>query len=316
MTDRLNIARGFLREQLTIRPDIIGALLVGSVARGEATDTSDIDLCLYVHDTKGEGPRDLSCWRDGIYLEAGVVTPEGLDSLQLVMDNPIHATHIRDALILYDPTGFFGRLQAEVRAAYMEPRWVGKRIAWALDRYGGYLQKLKEAIVREDSFVICEGAVYLFHMAASVPLYACGTTPSSTRQLSLLRQTAPELERRIVRLECSLPDQKTDWRGMVAVSSQIREESNRKDLCGLPEYMIWKANRLATAGALRDGIDVLWTAVGVSVIGSSDRQRLQAPLREWHAQVGWQSTTDLSEKVRIAEGIWSDLEGMTSQIAT
>jgi hypothetical protein len=140
------------------------------VARQEATQTSDIDLSLYAHDARGEGPRDAACWRDGVYVEVGLVTPEGLDTLQYVMENPIKATHIRDAMILYDPTGFFAKLQVEVREAYMEHRWLKKRRAWTVETYRIHLLKLREAIRRSDVFVISESVQYLSNMAASVPL--------------------------------------------------------------------------------------------------------------------------------------------------
>ena len=48
MVDRIEIAKKFIQEQLQKRDDIIGALVVGSVARGEETELSDIDLDLIV----------------------------------------------------------------------------------------------------------------------------------------------------------------------------------------------------------------------------------------------------------------------------
>jgi len=62
VVDRLEIAKQLVAEQVTKRDDVVGALLFGSVARGEDTDTSDIDLAIYVRKETGEGMRDMARW--------------------------------------------------------------------------------------------------------------------------------------------------------------------------------------------------------------------------------------------------------------
>ncbi|MGA2974324.1 MAG: nucleotidyltransferase domain-containing protein [Spirochaetia bacterium] len=124
MTDHLVMARQFVMEQIEKRDDVIGALVCGSVARGEATVTSDIYLAIYVSRDTGEGKRDLACWQEGVFRDAGAVTTEGLGSLEEVMKNPVKATHLNDSVILFDPKGFLGKLQEQVRSVFMEPRYL------------------------------------------------------------------------------------------------------------------------------------------------------------------------------------------------
>ena len=130
MADRVEMARKFVREQLQKRGDIIGAFVGGSVARGEETEHSDIDLALIVEggEGKGYGRGGTDTWQDGVYVEAGFVPKERYDDLEKVLLNPITATHMNDALILYDPSGFLTRMQQEVRAVFMEPRWLDVRV--------------------------------------------------------------------------------------------------------------------------------------------------------------------------------------------
>jgi predicted nucleotidyltransferase len=73
--DHLEMARRFAAAQIAKRTDVIGALVFGSVARGEATETSDIDLAIYVKEDTGEGKRDLACWEEGVFIEAGAGAP-------------------------------------------------------------------------------------------------------------------------------------------------------------------------------------------------------------------------------------------------
>jgi predicted nucleotidyltransferase len=64
--DHLEMARRFAAAQIAKRTDVIGVLVFGSVARGEATETSDIDLAIYVKEDTGEGKRDLACWETSL----------------------------------------------------------------------------------------------------------------------------------------------------------------------------------------------------------------------------------------------------------
>ena len=54
MIDRLELARQYVQELLEKGDDIVGAFAVGSVARGNTTEASDIDLCLIVEGLEGD----------------------------------------------------------------------------------------------------------------------------------------------------------------------------------------------------------------------------------------------------------------------
>ena len=117
MADRIEIAKKFIEEQRQQRDDIIGAFVEGSVARGEDTKFSDIDLVLVVEGTIQHN--EIHVWRDGVFVDSLVVSRETYTDPEQVLQNPFQATHINDALILFDPTEFLTRLQQEVRADFM-----------------------------------------------------------------------------------------------------------------------------------------------------------------------------------------------------
>ena len=74
MVNRLEMAKQYVQEMLEKRDDIVGAFVVGSVARGDATEASDVDLALVVEDMEGEELQrgGVDTWRDGVYIEAAL----------------------------------------------------------------------------------------------------------------------------------------------------------------------------------------------------------------------------------------------------
>ena len=66
MIDHLAMAREFLNEQLEKRGDIVAAYVYGSVARGESTEASDIDMAIIID---GEPDKTGSATRDSNHLE-------------------------------------------------------------------------------------------------------------------------------------------------------------------------------------------------------------------------------------------------------
>lgn len=98
MVDRLEIAKRFVRKLVEERADIVGVLLCGSTARGEASEASDIDLSVYTEEENEQGTQNLAYWESGVFIDLVTTTTKGLGSLEQVMGNPIDATHMNDAL--------------------------------------------------------------------------------------------------------------------------------------------------------------------------------------------------------------------------
>ncbi len=315
MIDRRKVAQEFVREQTRLRNDVIGALLFGSAARGDATETSDIDIAIYIREDTGEGGWDLTCWKEGVFVEAGVVTTEGLGSLDEVMNNPIHATHMNDAFILYDPTGRFKRLQEQVRSVYMQHKWLLKRLEYALDYYQRSLVNLCEAVGSMDPLKIRKSAMALPHVASAVPLYIAGISPSSTRKLSLLAKVHPGIRAKIVHYECSLPSHGVAFKALRETCTRYHAIMNRKERGGLPGYVAWKADRTMEKGALEDAIDMLWFAIGIGEPETEHRDEARALMKAWLRGVGWEGETALAGKLELAELLQNELKEMVEECA-
>jgi hypothetical protein len=128
-----------------------------------------------------------------------------------------------------------------------------------------------------------------------------------------VRREDPRLAEKIVRFECSLPENRISSGDLLDACGRYCRESGRKDLEALPEYMVGKADRMLAAGALRDTIDVLWTAMGLSEPIPANREMSLLHLRAWHRQVGWAGSTELVEKLRIVESLWTEIKDLAAE---
>lgn len=172
--NRIEIARQYVDELLAQRQDIIAAWVGGSVARGEETTQSDIDLALMVTGTGAMNRAGLDLWREGVYVEAGLVFQEEYADLEVVLNDAIKATHINDAIILYDPTGFLKEMQDAVRSVYMQPQWLNKRISYWLEIMRTNLVQFKESVTAADALRICAALGMFTFGCASIPLLRVG----------------------------------------------------------------------------------------------------------------------------------------------
>lgn len=66
-----------------------------------------------------------------------------------VIHDPFRATHVNDALILCDPTGFLTEMQNKVRAVFMKPKWLDIRVQFWLVRAQKAAGALRD-VVRAD----------------------------------------------------------------------------------------------------------------------------------------------------------------------
>jgi predicted nucleotidyltransferase len=81
----IEIARQSMEELLRQRQDIIPVWIGGSVARGEEMAFSDIDLALMVAGSGAMNRAGLDTWREGVYVEAGLVFQQGYTALEAVL---------------------------------------------------------------------------------------------------------------------------------------------------------------------------------------------------------------------------------------
>lgn len=323
MSNHLEIARRFISDQLNRRNDLVAAFVVGSVARGEETEFSDIDLSLIVDDTEANHEMERSgsdAWIDGIYVEAATSSRDRYADLEQVMQNPVTSTHMNDALILHDPTGFYSQLQKDVRTVFMDPEWLDFRVRIALERARSATRGLDKAIAVGDGLSICEHVMGFLWGVTSVPLLRTGITPSSMRALGQLGPVSSNLKSRISVWECS----STVSTLFVLVLHSILSDGvalvDASKWGHLPEYAVKKMEWMANNGLHTEAMHAMW--IGMGVYGAEWRRRGDVTVgseelilvQVWLGLVGWDGTQVLAQKLATAKSILAEVEALAADL--
>ena len=322
MVNRIEIAKNFLHEQLQKRDDVIGSWVGGSVARGEDTESSDIDLGLLVEgDVKGPlgiQRNGIDTWQNGVYIEAALVSKEDYEDIEKVFHDPIKATHMNDALILYDPTGFLARMQKEVQAVFMQPKWVGVRVQHWMEVAKGSYSGLKDAIGAGDQLGICGNAMFLSSLV-SVPLLRAGITPSSTRGLVLLGEVSRELKNHICEFEGSSKMSPDDVLALLPYLSEVVPLVAQLGYEQLFQYAIKKIEWMAKNGQHREAFHTMW--VGMGSVGKnrecedpSIKSKGSKLAQSWLGDIGWEGKEVLEEKLKLAKSLLKEVESLAADL--
>ena len=322
MVDRIEIAKKFIHEQIGKRDDIVGAILTGSVSRGEDVEPSDIDISLIIErNIEGDQQGDVDTWQDGVYIDAKTALAREYADIEKVLQNPFRATHLNDGLILYDPTGFVTQIQKEVRIVFMDPKWVGMRIQFWLERARKNLSGLQASVEVRDPLGICENVGEILWAFTSVPLLRLGITPSSTRALVQLGKTSDKLKERIGEWEGSSKMNADDVLALLTLILEGVSFMNTSKWGILPtEYIAKKIEWLAKNDLYPEALHMLWIGMGVH---AEEWRKCEDPgikskgfelAQIWLEGIGWEGKVVLEEKLKMAKALLKEIEALAENL--
>lgn len=316
--NRIAIARQYVEELLRQRNDIIAAWIGGSVARGEDTTLSDIDLRLMVPGTGSMNRAEFDIWREGIFIEGALVFQQRYANPEAVLNDPYRATEIHDALILYDSTGFVMQLQQAVRSVYMQPQWLGKRLAYFLESARASFADFRKAVEAIDARRICAALGTFAFDCSSIPLLRAGITPSSTRAPLQLAPIAPALKTQLAELEGSTQLNAAD---VLALEPLLREASPLFDASWgqESEYLIAKTLWMAQQGQHQAALHVAW--VHISIAAGDCLQRNESTelaagmdiMQRWLHRNNMHGPASLAARLQSAERLLQQVEGLVNE---
>ncbi len=317
--NRIELARQYIKELLGQRQDIISVWLGGSVARGEETALSDIDLQLMVAGSGEMNRAGLDTWREGIYIEAGLVFQQEYADLDMVLNNPFKATHMNDALILYDPTGFLTHLQKAVRPVYMQPQWLGKRLSFWLDTLRPVLMQFREAVIAADALRLCAALGMFTFGCSSIPLLRAGITPSSSRGLLLLGPVDPYLKAQLAAFEGSAHMTTSD---VLALEPLLHEAIPLYDAAfgQVPLYMVQKTLWMAQHSHHQAALHAMWLHMGGGAAQGCLQRNDPAELlvgtdlmQRWLQRTGFVGAEVVAAKLQSAELLFRQVEVLVEE---
>ena len=312
--NHMEIARNYLQEMLQRRDDIVAAYVAGSVARGQATDLSDIDLEVIV---AGEvdaalGRGGIDGWRNGIYIDAMLLTKERFADPEALLQDPMKSTQLWDAVILYDATGFLAQQQAAVRARFMEPQWLQARLTHWQTMMTSALATLRDGVTASDSLRICSGIGGFTFACASMPLIRAGITPSSVQLVTQLESVAPAIRTRLIALMSATPVSAAE---IIALEPFLLETGLLLGAAWgqFPGFYVQKMMAMAKKGEPAAVLQALWLmmAVVADICLQSDDTALKTKgadlLQNWLQQVGCETPERQAVSVQLVESLLTDV---------
>jgi hypothetical protein len=313
MSNLLHIAGAFAHEQLQQHTNIKGVLLVGSVARNDATPFSDVDLRFLIEGETNHLSR-IDGWREGVYIDG---TPEPFElysSLESILSYPIRANDMKYGHILYDPDNVLHNLQSQVRQHFMEHTWVSQRVKRIAERIPLGLRSLEQAISNGDPLSLCHYTGRLAFHLALLPLIQQGVSPSSTRHLAQLGNIAPNLKERIHDFEGSTHMTVANVLSLANIVERWGGSYQNKKQSDLGTYMLEKARWMANNHLYKEAVHALWINVSFKAFDclNAETQNVQQSgslfALEWLRALGWQGEFLLKQKLKLAREIWRDVK--------
>ena len=315
----LDIAKDYLQELQHQRHDIVAAYVAGSVARGQATDLSDIDLEVII---AGEvdaalGRGGIDGWRNGIYIDAMLMAQARFADLEVLLQDPMKSTQLWEAVILYDATGFLAQQQAAVRARFMEPQWLQARLTYWQTMMERALAALRDGITASDSLRICAGIGHFTFACASMPLVQAGVTPSSAQLVTQLAAVAPAIRARLIELMSATPVSAAE---IIALEPFLLEAA---PLLGVgwgqfSGFFVQKMMAMAKKGEPAAVLQALWLMMAViaDICLQTDDAAPQTKgtylLQNWLQQVGCETPERQAVNVQLAEALLTDVAQLSA----
>jgi hypothetical protein len=193
----MHLAREGAQRILELRRDVIALYLAGSVARGDATATSDVDLGAII-----EGWEDSELLRPPLNIEGVQISCRLIPRLRLLnirrlwLEDPILPSQLLESITFYDPENLLVRLKARLASLAKDGRLFKERIRlrlhFAEERSADVLEYLGHGISEERAvasllYAVLYGIGPAILMKAEVP-------PSQRRFLLRLEEACEVLD--------------------------------------------------------------------------------------------------------------------------
>lgn len=112
-------------------PAFLGAHLMGSITSMALSDPfptyRDVDLHIILKDDSNMPEENAEVLYNGLMIEAGFRQKKDYSSPEVVLADPVIASHMAVPSILSDPTGFLSQLHEVVSREYARRKWVQAR---------------------------------------------------------------------------------------------------------------------------------------------------------------------------------------------
>lgn len=297
--DRLAIATDFARQQREQYPEISTVFVVGSIARGDAVESSDIDIKLLSRDTSSlpDRPDPSGCWRGAIFIDASYVDAEEYTDSSTLLSDPYLAGSVREAVVLHDADGWFSEVQRTVVDQFMEPKWLKARLTSLAVIIERNLTKATAALEAGDKATLCQASSFVLWSTSEFLLVREGVSPKWVRALQMLGEILPAERDVLLDLEGGTSMQRQDVARLAGFHVEALNPGPGT-LRHVQHELDWMINN----GLHREALHGLWVSVGLGVRSRLDpdddgvRSDASDLAQRWFHNTGW-NDDQLSDKV-------------------
>lgn len=174
------------------RCPLTAACIVSSLAAGDFTPASDVDMLLIAADDKGQSGIIRRLVGDRVF-EWMVLPNDELGDADAILADAGLCHDVLDAMILLDTDGRLGQVQREVRAQYQEPKWIYQRVTSQLRRTAGAVEQMRRYLDNGDILPAQRAHVSVLKGFFALPRTVLNKRCTMARGLLFCRESAAEL---------------------------------------------------------------------------------------------------------------------------
>jgi len=277
--------------------DLIGAMLIGSSARGEPGLESDVDVLLFNATAEpGEGRliRNWQEWHDGYEVDFNEISATaGLD-VERILRDAYWVSGMYEGSILLDPEGRLGGAQRQVRRAFLDPGRLQQRLQPVLHVVRRNIGELRAAVGSGNRPEFCRAMSFALWTVCDALLVRASRSPSRFHGSERLESIVPDEHGAMLRQEGTV-----EMPPHVAAGHLDWLSSHGVVGC----ETLAKLRSMAARGRHREALHIAFTFLGGHVKDASrsgDRHKAALAWETasaWLARMGWDAEV-LAAKAR------------------
>lgn len=171
---------------------LAGACVVSSLAAGDFTPVSDVDMLLIAADNEGRPGIIRRLYKDRVF-EWMVLPNSDLRNVNEILADAGLCHDILDIVILIDTNGWLHQMQQDVTCRYQEPNWKWQRISGQLQRTNRAIEQMRRHLMAGNILQAQRAHVSVLKALFAIPRAVLNERCTMARGLMFCRESALKL---------------------------------------------------------------------------------------------------------------------------
>jgi len=237
-------------------------MVAGSVARGDATPASDVDVRFLTHGASDDELAAIgrSVWVTGVFVDVECWDATEYGDADAILSDPYRAGAVRDTVVLFDHDGDFTETREVVASRYMEPEALARRVGALAPTVERNCRELAAAIDASDPIETCRAAAFALWTMCDACLVRRGASPNWARGLHKLGSVAPDDAAWIMEVEGSVDMNAAQARPLLPLFAAAHEGDG-----DVPRQVQAECEWMIENGLHREAAHALFAGIGLAL---------------------------------------------------